>query len=58
MLTPDCKLCPLSSKNTKKNVLDVCKPLHFMSFFWVKGYPGDSIYQHKQYKTSSMENPS
>ncbi|MFS7972673.1 hypothetical protein Hanom_Chr09g00847551 [Helianthus anomalus] len=26
-----CKVCPLSSKNTK-NVLDVCKPLHIMSF--------------------------
>ncbi|MFS7925024.1 hypothetical protein Hanom_Chr03g00279531 [Helianthus anomalus] len=32
MLTPYYKLCPLSSKSTK-NVLDVCKPLHVMSFY-------------------------
>ncbi|MFS7948756.1 hypothetical protein Hanom_Chr06g00563601 [Helianthus anomalus] len=31
ILTPDCKVCPLSSKITK-NVLDVCKPLHVTSF--------------------------
>ncbi|MFS8026326.1 hypothetical protein Hanom_Chr16g01485451 [Helianthus anomalus] len=31
MLTPDCKLCLLSSRSTK-HVLDVCKPLYVMSF--------------------------
>ncbi|MFS7968100.1 hypothetical protein Hanom_Chr09g00793581 [Helianthus anomalus] len=31
MLTLYYKVCPLSSINTK-NVLDVCKPLHAMSF--------------------------
>ncbi|MFS7933552.1 hypothetical protein Hanom_Chr04g00381171 [Helianthus anomalus] len=31
ILTSDCKLCPLSSKITK-NVLDICKLLHVMSF--------------------------
>ncbi|MFS7935905.1 hypothetical protein Hanom_Chr05g00409051 [Helianthus anomalus] len=31
MLTSDCKLCHLSSKGTK-NILDVCEPLHVMSF--------------------------
>ncbi|MFS7888309.1 hypothetical protein Hanom_Chr00s000001g01593431 [Helianthus anomalus] len=30
MLIPDCKLYPLSSIS-KKNILDVCKPLHVMS---------------------------
>ncbi|MFS7976971.1 hypothetical protein Hanom_Chr10g00898641 [Helianthus anomalus] len=31
MLTLDSKVCHLSSKSTK-NVLDVCKPLHVLSF--------------------------
>ncbi|MFS8015184.1 hypothetical protein Hanom_Chr15g01353371 [Helianthus anomalus] len=31
MFTPYCKLCPLSLKYTK-NVLNVCKSLHVMSF--------------------------